>query len=269
MTSSKLTTANKMSDLLNKINKRLSTISEEANAPAKHRQLSEAILALMEDGDIKPGDRLPTETALASGLPFSLGTIQKALRTLSELGVVNRKAGRGTVFAERSGEIFDLWQFRFVDRDTGQVFPVFSKVTGLERIAQNGPWSDFLGKEDRYVRIAREIDVDHRFKLMNYFYLSDRTFGAMAELEPSALEGVHLSAVIRRMFHVSTIRTKNRVACSTIPDPICLHLNLPSAARGIVCDILGFAPGDQPLSFQQVYVPADADPMEFREMRPS
>lgn len=251
------------------IHGRLTQVGTGPRAVTKHRQLSEAILSLVEDGHLRPGDRLPTETALVEGLPFSLGTIQKALRTLSELGVVDRRTGRGTQIAERSDEFFDIWQFRFVDAASGDVLPVYSRVTALERITQKGPWSDFLGPDAAYVRITREIDVDHRYRLMNFFYLSASRFGAIADLNPRDLDGVHLSAVIRRKFGKNTVRTNNRVLCTAIPDPICHALNLPSAARGVYCEILGFAPGDKPLSFQQIHVPAETDPMEFRELQPT
>jgi GntR family transcriptional regulator len=257
-----------MGQILEAIGIRLDRVSKTSETRIKHRQLAEAILELIEDGTLQPGDSLPTETSLTEGLPFSLGTIQKALRNLSELGVINRKTGTGTIIAERSGEIFDLWQFRFVSNDSDAVLPVFSKVTEIVKIHQKGPWSRFLGDEDHYVRITREIDVDHRFKLMNFFYLSDGRFSSIIDLGTPAFEGVHLHAVIRQTFGIGTVRTNNRVVCAAFPDSICLQLNLPSAARGIVCDILGFASADQPLFFQQVYVPAHADPMEFRELRP-
>ena len=257
-----------MSNTLEVIKTRLDRISEISKTRIKHRLLAEAILELIQDGTLRAGDHLPTEATLAEGLPFSLGTIQKALRNLSELGVVNRKTGTGTVIAERSEEIFDLWQFRFVSDATDSVLPVYSKVMGMEKTHAKGPWSKFLGEEEYYVRITREIDVDHRFKLMNFFYLSDCQFGSILDLGTSAFEGVHLHAVIRQEFGIGTVRTNNRVVCAAFPDPVSLRLELPSAARGIVCDILGFASSDKPLFFQQVYVPAHADPMEFRELRP-
>jgi hypothetical protein len=70
------------------------------------------------------------------------------------------------------------------------------------------------------------------------------------------------------MFGVSTVRTKNQLVCTAIPDPVCLRLGLPSAARGLMCDILGYGDDDKPLSFQCTYTPADAPPMEFHETKP-
>ena len=41
--------------------------------------------------DLKPGDRLPAETAMVRAMPFSLGTVQRALGKLVEDGVVERR----------------------------------------------------------------------------------------------------------------------------------------------------------------------------------
>lgn len=235
----------------------------------KYRQLSETILSLVESGYLEAGDRLPPENVLSNRLPISLGTIQKALRDLVELGVIKRTPKKGTIITGRSREISAIWQFRFIDENENSVFPIFSKVFCLDRVQEAGPWSVFLGNERRYLRIGREIDIDHRFKVISYFYLSDAQFGSIYKLGRKALEGVHLSAVIQRNFGISTIRTNNRVMCSAIPDPICLKLELPSAARGLICQIQGFGPNDKPISLQEVYIPADVQPMEFRELHPT
>ena len=258
-----------MLSILEKITIRLAEVSGGRKKRPKYQQLSETIYSMIEEGILECGDRLPTETAFAKGLPFSLGTIQKALYNLSQLGVIKRTPGSGTIVAERTQEIFALWQFRFIDENESSIFPVFSRVVKVDRIQEKDAWSRFLGNENSYVRIVREIDVDHRFKSISYFYLSDSRFGAIVDLSPADLEGVHLSAVIQRKFGVSTVRTNNRVVCSVFPDQVCTRLNLPSAAIGLICQILGFGPKDRPLFFQQAYIPADVEPMEFRELKPT
>jgi len=259
----------KNKDIHNQILNCLDQISEEQKNLPKNRKLSESILHLIEKGELKPGDKLPTESALVNNMPFSLGTIQKALRNLSELGAIKRTKGSGTVVIEKTDEIFNLWQFRFTDENSNSVFPVYSHVISMDLIEQKGPWSEFLGNDESYVRIVREIDIDHRFNVFSYFYLSNSQFGSIFDFSPSELEGVHFSAIIQRKFGINTVRTNNRVVCSAFPDPICLRLNLPSGARGLICQILGFGPKNMPISFQQVYIPADVDPMEFRELKPT
>jgi GntR family transcriptional regulator len=239
----------------------------EARLP-KYRQLSEAILTLIEEGYLKPGDLLPAESLLTDRLPYSLGTVQKSLRSLSELGAVKRTRRRGTIVSDPTSEIYDLWQFRFIDENENTVFPIFSRVLSMDSVNRAGPWSRFLGDGDGYVRIVREIDIDHQFKMHASYYVAIERCGDILNLNPADLEGVHLSAIVQRMIGVTTVRTKNQLVCTTIPDPVCLRLGLPSAARGLQCDILGYGDDDKPLSFQRTYTPADAPPMEFHETKP-
>jgi len=257
-----------MSTIYKLIVSQLEQISANEKKLPKYRQLSEAILALVDDGSLKPGDLLPTEAMLTENLPYSLGTVQKSLRSLSELGAVNRTRRRGTVVADHSSQIYDLWQFRFVDENENRVFPIFSRVLTLDRFSGNGPWSQFLEDKGDCIRIVREINIDHQFNMHAAYYLAFSRFEAMLDLNPADLEGVHLSAIVQRMFGVTTVSTKNQIVCTAVPDPICVQLGLPSAARGLRCDILGYGDDDKPLSFQRTYTPADAPPMEFHELKP-
>ncbi|OED38539.1 hypothetical protein AB833_19155 [Chromatiales bacterium (ex Bugula neritina AB1)] len=257
-----------MASIYNQINSQIVKIAANEDKLPKYRQLSEAILALIDDETLKPGDLLPTEAMLTEKLPYSLGTVQKSLRSLSELGAVKRTRRRGTVVSDHTSQIFDLWQFRFVDENENRVFPIFSRVLTMDRFDGRGPWSRFLTDDSDCLRIVREIDIDHQFKMHATYFLAFSRFGEMLNLKPADLEGVHLSAIVQRMFGVSTVRTKNQIVCTAVPDPVCVQLGLPSAARGLRCDILGYGDDDKPLSFQRTYTPADAPPMEFHELKP-
>ncbi len=257
-----------MRSICNQINTQLATVSATEDKLPKYRQLSEAILALIEEGALKPGDLLPNETLLTEHLPYSLGTVQKSLRSLSELGAVKRTRRRGTVIADHSSQIFDLWQFRFVDENENRVLPIFSRVLNISRFEGRGPWNRFLQDNGDMIRIVREIDIDHQFKMHSTYFLTHSRFQAILDLKPSDLEGVHLSAIVQRMYGVNTVRNKNQIVCTAVPDPICLQLGLPTAARGLRCDISAHGDDDRPLSFQRTYTPADAPPMEFHKLKP-
>lgn len=51
-------------------------------------------------GDLKPGDRLPTETQLASNFSVSRIVVREAMKMLSAIGVVEIKRGNGTYIAK-------------------------------------------------------------------------------------------------------------------------------------------------------------------------
>jgi GntR family transcriptional regulator len=65
----------------------------------KHRLISGSLLDDVEPGRWKPGDQIPSEQQLAAENNASLGTIQRALRNLVDMGVLIGHHGRGTFLA--------------------------------------------------------------------------------------------------------------------------------------------------------------------------
>ncbi|HTN62553.1 MAG TPA: PLP-dependent aminotransferase family protein [Devosia sp.] len=63
---------------------------------ALHERLTTALVGAIEDGTFKPGERLPTHRRLAERFGVSIGTVTRAVDTLSELGLVRGEIGRGT-----------------------------------------------------------------------------------------------------------------------------------------------------------------------------
>lgn len=66
-----------------------------------YRQLADRIDELVDDGDLRPGDRLPPERTLAEQLAVSRSTTVAAYALLQERGTVVRRQGSGTRIAMR------------------------------------------------------------------------------------------------------------------------------------------------------------------------
>lgn len=68
--------------------------------PVKRYRLYQDIVAqieaLLDRGELRPGDQLPTERALAEQFQVSRASVREALRALELLGVVETHAGGGT-----------------------------------------------------------------------------------------------------------------------------------------------------------------------------
>jgi GntR family transcriptional regulator len=61
-----------------------------------HHQVYLDLSSAMDDGEWKPGDRLPTERELAERYGCSLITVRRALSELVREGRIERTRGRGT-----------------------------------------------------------------------------------------------------------------------------------------------------------------------------
>jgi len=234
----------------------------------KYQRVCETIVSLVENGELKPTDQLPTEADLTALLPVSLGTVQKALSTLTKQGVLVRRQGHGTFVAERDTALSDLWHFRFIDGDGKKVLPVFTKVLSIDKVRDPGPWVSFLGKEDSYVRITREVDVNHEFRAIGQFFLSATQFSELLDFQACDLEGVHLRNIIRDRYGAVTSNVNARVVAETFPEAVCRWLEMPFYSTGLVCHILGYDLKQKPLSFQQLFVPPNVRPLEIKEHQP-
>ncbi len=75
-----------------------------------YRQIKELLIKRLAAGEWRPGDALPSETALAQAYGVSQGTLRKALNAMEAERLVERRQGKGT-FAARHSAKRSLFQF--------------------------------------------------------------------------------------------------------------------------------------------------------------
>jgi len=241
----------------------------------KYLRIANAILNLIEAGEIRPGDRLPPEGALAGALPASLGTVQKALGHLKLLGVVVRDHGRGTFVAgaprPASGERIpeaDLLHFRFVDDASDAPLPVYARVVSIQKVNGSSvgtiaPWTRFLGKDDAYIRIGRRINVNDEFQAFSQFYLPWSRFVGLMNVPREELDGISLRVVLSRTYNTPTLHLDQRLQCAFLPKVACRALGLEAGSPGMIWEIFARTYRRQPASYQRVYLPPEHRPIDL------
>jgi len=135
--------------------------------PAPPRRTFEAIIgqvrALIVDGRLRPGDRLPSERALAEQFEVSRSTVREALRMLEISGIITLKrghtggsfiaAGDASVVANSLTDALRLTDFTLADvRDTLQGLACMAAVAACERMTDAD-----LAKLDANVREAAQL----------------------------------------------------------------------------------------------------------------
>lgn len=120
-----------------------------ASRRTKHRRVFEHVLADIESGRLKDGDRLPSEAELVKKFATSRPTVARALRDLQNLGMVERKVGSGS-YVRRRQKPTDSWRFGLLIPGLGST-EIFEPICGqLARLAQKQHhtllWGDFGDK---------------------------------------------------------------------------------------------------------------------------
>ena len=75
-------------------------LARERGGQSLYRQIAQFVRQHISHNDLRPGDRLPSEPALAEQLRVSRTTIAKALDLLVAEGLVTREQGRGTFVSQ-------------------------------------------------------------------------------------------------------------------------------------------------------------------------
>jgi GntR family transcriptional regulator len=74
----------------------------DKNSPVPiYFQIRQGIEKLIESGDLKPGEFLPSENALSRAFGISPMTVRQAMSELVNAGYVRRERGRGTIVLQR------------------------------------------------------------------------------------------------------------------------------------------------------------------------
>lgn len=152
---------------------RLATI-EPIRRSKLYQGIVQQIESLIERGELRAGDQLPAERALADQFQVSRASVREALRTLELLGVVETRAGGGTFVRQvapddlarplhsliaRGHSLTDVIEFR------GVVEPAIAAIAA-KRITepQLGELRDILAKQQAKVAAGQSYaDEDTRF----------------------------------------------------------------------------------------------------------
>lgn len=128
-----------------------SLTAKDIKAPRliKHRQVFQHLLAEIESGRLRDGDRLPSEAELVKDFASSRPTVARALRDLQNQGLVERKVGSGT-YVRRTQKPLESRRFGLLIPGLGST-EIFEPICGqMARLAQRLNhtllWGDFGDK---------------------------------------------------------------------------------------------------------------------------
>lgn len=227
----------------------------EASAP-KHAQLSSSLLAAITDGTLKPGDKLPTETELVRITPFSLGTVQRAIRSLVSAGQVERKQRLGTFVSNERKPIHAPLHLRFLDDDGKSVLPAFPRVIARHRTSQRGPWSNLIGtKGGQAIRIDRLVNVNDEFLAYSRFFVDAARFPGLLRTPLRLLHGANFRVLLEQRFGVSVSHVSHKVWIRESTADIYRKIRVPAGTPCLCVEILACAGDGSDVYYQELTVP--------------
>ncbi len=241
---------------LRKLARAMQRVARHGETLAKHAQLRLALLNCIHAGHWTAGDRLPPETELTAATGLSMGTVQRALRDLTEAGVVQRQQGSGSFVATAPHRIDDVAHCRFLDDDGSTVLPVFSEVLGRRARSRKGPWSRHFTSGASIIELDRVLTVNDEFDVFNRFYFDGDRFTGLASRSTAELAGTNFKALLAQEAQVPPGGVSQTMTLIEAPREIGQHMGLPEGSWVAQMDIVRHIAGSsEALYYQQIFIP--------------
>lgn len=190
---------------------------------------------------------------LTAATPFSLGTVQRALRTLVADGLIERRQGSGSFVTARQA-MEDPLHLRFLAEDGLTMLPIFPKIVSRRRLTTRGPWSGPLGQRGAVIRLDRVIRVAGVFSVYSEFYADARRFGALMRLPRASLDSANFKLVINREYKLPVMVFDEDVRVGRFPRAAAHAIGHPVSVPGLIVRITARTL-ETAVYYQVLYIP--------------
>jgi GntR family transcriptional regulator len=220
-----------------------------------HYQLRHLLVAMIEQGEIRAGEALPTERDLAARFGVSLAPVRQAILDLVNEGVLKRTRGKGTFLREQSLVEHDgiLSSFTASMREKG--LDVEMQLLRQRRVRTPRAVTLALGIEERStILLERLARVQDEAVALFASYLSAERF---PDIGARLAERRSLSSVLEEDFGVVPVRADTIVEvgrCTTAQSAL---LEIPAGSTLLIARGTSYDVNDRGVEHFHVHYRAD------------
>lgn len=241
-------------ELIDWLNNRYAEDAELQKLP-KYERLYQVILAAIRRHVLSPGDRLPPEQTLSKNMPLSLVTVRKCFAVLAQRGVISREHGRGTFVSAEEQGVSDLWHFRFLDPNGSGFMPIYNRILSRTIRIDGDVAKEFPDGGKKFVCVKRAVNIGSRFNCYSELFLPATRYARIMDESIAELERVNLKDILAQEFRTPTLSVDQKVCVEPIPERASEPMGLPAATLALSLFVTGRTFGDQPISFQRIWIP--------------
>jgi DNA-binding GntR family transcriptional regulator len=181
-----------------------------------HIKINELLTRELAAGHWRAGERLPTEVVLSTQLGCAVGTLRKALATLEEQGLIERRHGSGT-YVKKASSTKSVYDFFRLALHTGEGLPT-AVVLSFDAISPPPflrKFGDFERKKSKlYYRVRRLRLLNNTPVALEEIYF-DTYFNPNLKIDDLG-EALYLFYQEKLKFWIASAH--DSVTISTVPD---------------------------------------------------
>jgi GntR family transcriptional regulator len=226
-------------------------ISEQRSTPL-YRQLYQLLRRKILSGAWRPGDRLPSETALVEQFDVSRATVRQAFDELVSDGLIYRKRGRGTFVAPPSVEqsLVRIVSFTEDMRQRGLV--PGTRLLSATLVSAPAVIADRLGVEPgiELARIERLRLADNEPMSVEASYLVHRYCRGVLDTDYTKNS---LRQILEERYGIRIARAQQTIQAIQPPRPVARALDIDYKAPVLFLERISYSEYDVPIEFLRIY----------------
>jgi GntR family transcriptional regulator len=218
-----------------------------------YAQVRARLIEGIASGEWRPGEAIPSESALAGAFGVAIGTIRKAVDTLVAEQVLVRRQGKGTFVTAHDGRRLMFHFFHIVGRDGARSYPEVETLSfRRDRADAESARALAIAPRDVVVRIRNVLSLEGVPAMVDDVTLPAALFPGLTEKAFRARDNT-IYHFYQSRFGLNVLRADERLRAA--------------AAAADVARLLGIAEGAPILEIRRVALTFRDRPVEWRVSR--
>ena len=176
-----------------------------------YQQVRARLIEGISAGRWRPGEPIPSESALASSFGVAIGTIRKAVDTLVAEQALARHQGKGTYVTAHDGSRLLFHFFHVVGRDGHKAYPEVRTLSfARERASAAAADALAIAPHDKVIRIRNVLSLDGQARIVDDITLPAELFHGLSEKIFRARDNT-IYHLYQSRYGINVLRTDERL----------------------------------------------------------
>lgn len=218
-----------------------------------YKEVRRRILQCLAEGEWKPGERLPTESALAERFGVAISTVRAGVGELTAAGVLIRRQGKGT-FVARHDPHSQHFRFSNIYNSKRQKVSTTREIVSMRKVRADRKTIELLALDTNAAPYVHRVSCISRIDAI--------PVGVMELILPVALfptlrqqhiepTGENLYSVYQRVCGVTVLRMEERVSARTAGAQLAKTLKVRAAHPVLQVERIAYTFNNMPVEIRR------------------
>jgi len=214
------------------------------------RRIMEGIIA----GEWRPGEALPSETALAERFSVAMGTLRKAVDELQDENIVVRQQGRGTFVATHDEDRFRFHFFHIAPRGRAKVIPGVALLSFRKGRATREESAGLgISRGDTVVRFRNLLSIAGARVVVDDITVAQALFPTLTDARLAGRPGT-VYQLYQSAFGITVVRSTERLRAALAPQDVAAALGVTAGTPLLEIQRVAFTFKDRPVEVRRSLV---------------